>query len=94
MLEDVAAVEVTVLIEMIMDRGMGGGEFLQGPYISELRHRSFSSPERLVGVFGSMCAMNAQPNERWGVRCCASDEGGPLGTGLQERVPNRLKLRG
>jgi hypothetical protein len=37
---------VTVLIEMIMDRGMGGGEFLQGLYISELRHRSFSSPER------------------------------------------------
>jgi hypothetical protein len=28
LLEDVAAIEVTVLIEMIMDRGMGGGEFL------------------------------------------------------------------
>jgi type II secretory pathway pseudopilin PulG len=28
----------------------------------------------------------------YGVRCCTEDEGGPLGTGLQEEVPNHLKL--
>ncbi len=49
-LEDIAAVEVAVLVEVVVDRGMGGGEFLQGLYISELRHRSFSSSERLVGI--------------------------------------------
>ena len=48
LLEDIAAVEVAVLVEVVVDRGMGGGEFLQGLYISELRHRSFSSSERLV----------------------------------------------
>ncbi len=48
LLEDIAAVGVAVLVEVVVDRGMGGGEFLQGLYISELRHRSFSSSERLV----------------------------------------------
>ncbi len=33
---------------------MRGGEFLQGLYIPELRHRSFSSSERLVGILGSI----------------------------------------
>ena len=47
-LVDVAAVQVAVLIEVIVDRGVGGGEFLQGLYNSEIRHRSFSSSERLV----------------------------------------------
>ena len=27
------------------------------------------------------------------MRCCARDEGRPLGIGLQGQVPNRLKLR-
>ncbi len=54
MLKDIAAVEVAVLVEVIVDRGMGGGEFLQGLYIPELRYRSFSSPERLVGILGSI----------------------------------------
>ncbi len=55
--EDVAAVEVAVLVEVfevVVDLGVGGGEFLQGLYISELRHRSFSSSERLVGILGSI----------------------------------------
>ncbi len=26
------------------------------------------------------------------VSCCTRDEGGPLGAGLQEQAPNRLKL--
>jgi putative transposase len=28
-----------------------------------------------------------------GVRCCTEDEGRPLGAGLQEQAPNRLKLQ-
>ncbi len=48
LLEDISAVEVAVLVEVVVDRGMGGGEFLQGRYISELRYRAFSSSERLV----------------------------------------------
>ncbi len=54
LLEDIAAVEVAVLVEVIVYRGMGGGEFPQGLYISELRYRSFSSSERLVGILGSI----------------------------------------
>jgi hypothetical protein len=54
LLKDIAAVEVAVLVEVIVDRGMRGGEFLQGLYIPELRHRSFSSSERLVGIFRSI----------------------------------------
>ncbi len=50
LLEDIAAVEVAVVVEVVVDRGLGGGEFLQGLYIPEPRHRSFSSPERLVGI--------------------------------------------
>ena len=48
LLEDIAAIEVAVLVEVVVDRGVGGSEFLQGPYVPELRHRSFSSSERLV----------------------------------------------
>ena len=46
--EDVAVIEVTVLIEMIMDRGMDGGKLLQSLYVPELRHCTFSSSERLM----------------------------------------------
>ena len=42
------------VVEMIVDRGMGGGEFLQGLYFPELRHRTLSSPERLVRVLGTI----------------------------------------
>ena len=48
LLENIAAVEVAVLIEVVVDRGMGGGEFLQGLFIPEPGHRSFPSSERLV----------------------------------------------
>ena len=37
---------------------MGGGEFLQGLYISELRHRSFSSSERLVGILSPIVELS------------------------------------
>ncbi len=47
-LEDFTAGTVALLVEVVVDRGMGGGEFLQGLYDPEFRHRSFSSSERLV----------------------------------------------
>ncbi len=54
LLEDIAAVEVAVLVEVVVDRGMGGGKFLEGLHVPELRHRSFSSSERLVGILSSI----------------------------------------
>ena len=54
LLEDIAAVEMAVLVEVVVDRGVDGREFLQGLYVPELRHCSFSSPERLVGILGSI----------------------------------------
>ena len=48
--EDIAAVEVTVVVEMVVDRGMGSGKLLESFHVPELRHRSFSSSERLVGI--------------------------------------------
>jgi hypothetical protein len=48
LLEDIAAVEVTVVVEVVVDRGMGRSEFLESFHVPELRHRSFSSSERLV----------------------------------------------
>jgi hypothetical protein len=50
LLEDIATVEVTVVVEVIVDRGMGSGKLLESFHVSELRHRSFSSSERLVGI--------------------------------------------
>ena len=46
--EGFAAVEMTFEIEMIVDRGMDGGEFLQGLYVPEFRHRTLPSSEWLV----------------------------------------------
>jgi hypothetical protein len=54
LLEDFAAIEMAVVVEVIVDRSMGGGEFLQGLYVSELRHRAFSPSERLVGILRSI----------------------------------------
>ncbi len=42
---------MAVLVEAVVDRGVDGGEFPQCRYIAELRHRCFSSSERLVCVF-------------------------------------------
>jgi len=46
--EGFAAVQVTVEVEMIVDRGMDGGEFLQGLYVPEFRHRTLPSSEWLM----------------------------------------------
>ena len=40
------------VVEVIMDRGMDGGEFLQGFYVPEPGHCPFPSSERLVRVLG------------------------------------------
>ena len=48
LLEDISAVEVAVLIEVIVDRGMDGDKLLKGLDAPELRHRPLSSSERLV----------------------------------------------
>ena len=36
--ENVAALEMAFVVEVIVDRGMDGGEFLQGLYVSEFGH--------------------------------------------------------
>ena len=43
---------MTVVVEVIVDRGVNGGKLLQGLYVPELRHRAFSSSKRLVRVLG------------------------------------------
>ena len=48
LLEENEGVEVTVEIEMIVDRGMDGGKFLQGLYVPEFCHRTLPSSKRLV----------------------------------------------
>ncbi len=46
--EDIAAVEVAVPGEVVVDRDMGSGKFLESFYIPEARHRPLSSSARLV----------------------------------------------
>ena len=48
LLENVAAVEVAVMIEVIVYRRMDGGKLLQSLDIPESCHRSLSSSKRLV----------------------------------------------
>ena len=52
LLEDVAAVEVAILVEVVVKRGMDGSELLKGLHVPELRHRPLSSPQRLMRIFG------------------------------------------
>ena len=48
LLEDVASAEVAIVVKVIVDRGVDGGEFLQGLDVPEFRHCLFPSSERLV----------------------------------------------
>ena len=43
---------MTLQIEVIVDRGMNGSEFLKGLYVPEPGHCSFSSSEWLVRILG------------------------------------------
>ena len=47
-LEGIAAVEMAVFVEVIVDRGVSGGELLQGLDVPESGHRALSSSKRLV----------------------------------------------
>ena len=42
------------MVEVIVDRGLCGGELLQGIDVPEAGHRSFSSSERLMGVLSAI----------------------------------------
>ena len=46
--EDVAGVDAAVVVEVVVDQGMGGGKLLESFHVPELRHCSFSSSEWLV----------------------------------------------
>ncbi len=46
--EYASAVEVTVVVEVVVNRGMRGSIFLGYPYGPEPCHRTLSSTERLV----------------------------------------------
>ena len=46
--EVLPVVKMTFLVEMIVDRGVSGGKFLQALDVPEPGHRSFSSAERLM----------------------------------------------
>jgi hypothetical protein len=46
LLEDVAAVKVTVLIEVIVEGGVDGAKLLDCLYVPELRHRPISPSDR------------------------------------------------
>jgi hypothetical protein len=48
LLEDAAAVEVAVLVKVVVDRGVNGGELLKGLDVPEFGHRTLPSSERLV----------------------------------------------
>ena len=48
LLEDVASAEVAIVVEVVVDRGVRGGKFLQSLDVPELRHSTLSSPERLM----------------------------------------------
>lgn len=48
LLEDVVTIDMATLVEVIVNRGMDGGELLQGFDIPEFRHCPFPSSERLV----------------------------------------------
>ena len=46
--EDMAAVEVTGVVGVVVDRGVRGAKVLGGFDVPKLRHSNFSSPERLM----------------------------------------------
>jgi len=47
-------VEVALQIEMVIDRRMNGGKFLQTSHAPKSQHRPFSSSKRLVRILASI----------------------------------------
>jgi hypothetical protein len=57
--EDVATVEVAVVVEVVVDRGVGGGKLLESFHVPELRHgivraNSFTLPKRQNRILRSL----------------------------------------
>ena len=46
--ENIAAVEMALVVEVVVDRGVDGSEFLQGLDVPEPGHRTLSAAERLM----------------------------------------------
>ena len=57
MFENVAAVEMALVAEVVVDRGVDGSEFLQGLEVSEPRHRPF--PPCIVGTASQIASASA-----------------------------------
>ncbi len=53
-LEGVPAGERSFLVEVVVDRGMDGGEFLQTSHAPESLHRAFASSKRQVRVLDAV----------------------------------------
>lgn len=51
--------EVALLVEVVMDLAMKGGEFLQRSHAPEAQHRPLSSSERLVTVLEMVVQLSA-----------------------------------
>ena len=49
---DVTADEMAFVVEMVVDRGMEGAEFLEDVHPSKPQHGPLSALERLVGILG------------------------------------------
>ena len=50
MFKNITAVQMALVVEKVMDRGMDGGKILEGAGVPELGHRFFSPSERLVRI--------------------------------------------
>jgi hypothetical protein len=46
--------EVALLIEVVVDRGMGGGKLLEAAHPPEALHRPLSSSQRLMSIFNAV----------------------------------------
>jgi hypothetical protein len=52
--ESLAAVQVALVIEIVVERGMDGDKFLEGAGVPELSHRFLPSSRWLVIVFSAI----------------------------------------
>ena len=53
-LEVVSGIEVSLLVEVVADRGMNGGEFLQTSYAPEPEHGTFPPSKREMRILGTI----------------------------------------
>jgi hypothetical protein len=79
---------VVVEIEIIVDRGVGGGKLLKGLDVAEFRHRAFSSPEWL-----GWCDPFADLAPRPAGTSCTSLLASIRGCAYQENLAILLRLK-